>query len=317
MKKVLITGATGFAGSFLTEYLIGLGDYEIIGSYVTEDSLKNVESAKSKAEFKSINLLEKDAVESLIKEVKPEYIYHLAALASVTSSFKDPIGVITNNVSAQVNLLEAVRSAQIDPRILIVSSADIYGSVDPKYLPINEEAPLNPNNPYAVSKITQDFLGLQYAKSYSMGIIRIRPFNHIGPRQAAGYVVSDFAKRIVSIERGEIPPVLKVGNLDAKRDFTDVRDMVKAYKEILEKGQVREVYNIGRGVSFSMNGIIEKMRSLATTSFEIEKDPMLLRPSDTPELVADTTKLKSCINWEPEISLEQTLKDTLDFWRSK
>lgn len=316
MKKVLVTGATGFAGSWLTEYLVGLGEYEITGTFVTEESLKNVENVKNSVQFVKIDLLDKDSINNLVASCKPDLLFHLAALASPGASFKDPAGVITNNVTAQINLFEAIKDiGLLKSRILIVSSADIYGKVTSDNLPIDEDTPFNPTNPYAVSKLTQDYLALQYFLSYQLGVIRVRAFNHIGPRQAPGFVVSDFAKRIIDIEKGIIQPILQVGNLDAKRDFTDVRDMVKAYVAILEKGTIGEVYNVGSGLSHAMEEIVEILRSQSKKEFTIQLDPTLLRPSDTPDLRADTSKLKQVISWKPEIPLTQTLKDTLDYWR--
>lgn len=316
MKKVLITGITGFAGSFLAEHLLSLGEYEISGTFLTEDSLKNVAHVQERLDLVKVNLMDRDAVFALISQKKPEYIFHLAALASPGKSFDAPVETFTNNIAAQINLLEAVRKEQLSPRMLIVSSAEMYGLVKNEDLPIDEDTPLNPTNPYAVSKIAQDYLGLQYSLSYGMDIIRVRPFNHVGPRQALSFAFSDFAKRIVAIEKGLTPPVLKVGNLDAKRDFTDVRDMVRAYAVVIEKGEKGDVYNIGSGVSHAMREIVEIMHGKAKVPFAIEQDNALMRPSDNPELLCDNTKLKELTGWEAQIPLEQTIEDILDYWRN-
>ena len=199
---------------------------------------------------------------------------------------------------------------------MVISSADVYGLVSKDDLPIKEQTNFMPANPYAVSKITQDFLGLQYFLSYKLKIIRARPFNHIGPRQSPHLVVSSFAKAIAEIEKGKREPVFDVGNLSAKRDFVDVRDMVVAYSKILEKGQDGEVYNIGRGASYQIKDILDKMLSFSSAKIEVKKDSDLFRPSDTPDLICDNSKLKKTIDWEPIIPIEKTLKDTLDYWRN-
>lgn len=317
MKKVLITGITGFAGSFLAEHLVSIGEYEVSGTFISEGSLKNVASIKDKLDLVKVDLTQKDAVESLIQQKKPDMVFHLAAMASVGASFKDPVATFHNNVDSEIFLLEALRNeGLINTRTMIISSAEVYGYVQPENLPLSEEAPLRPANPYAVTKIAQDFLGLQYALSYKMPVIRIRPFNHVGPRQALGFVVSDFAKQIVDIEKGKQEPVVKVGNLEAKRDFTDVRDMVKAYTLLMEKGEAGEVYNIGSGVSHKIQDILDMLIGLSTVQISVQTDPTKLRPSDVPEIVSDNTKMAEITGWEPEISLETTLKDTLDYWRN-
>lgn len=317
MTKVLITGITGFAGSFLAEYLLEKGDYEISGTFLSEKSLQNVTTVKDKLDLVQVDLTQKDAIESLIAAKKPDIIFHLAALAAVGASFSDPVGTFHNNVDSEIFLLEALKQQGLThTKVMIVSSGDIYGYITPEDVPVNEETPLRPGNPYAVSKIAQDYIGLQYALSYNMPIIRVRPFNHIGPRQAPGFVVSDFAKQISAIEKGTQEPVVKVGNLDAKRDFTDVRDMVKAYALIMEKGQAGEVYNIGSGVSHAIQEILDMLIGLSSVKISVETDPAKLRPSDIPEIVVDNTKVVALTGWKPEIALATTLKDTLEYWRS-
>lgn len=317
MKKVLITGITGFAGSFLAEHLLKNPECSISGTYLSDNSLQNVASIREKLDLEKVDLMDANAVSLFISNKRPDFVYHLAALASPGKSFKNPSETIVNNITAQLNLLEAIKNENLlSTRVLVVSSADIYGIVSPENLPIDEETPFNPTSPYAVSKIAQDFLGLQYELSYKLPVIRVRPFNHIGPRQALSFAVSDFAKKIVDIEKGKTPSVLKVGSLNMKRDFTDVRDMVRAYNLIMEKGKIGDVYNIGSGVSHALKDIVEMMQSLAKVSFTLEEDPTLIRPNDNPELVCDPSKIKTATGWQPEIPLETTLKDTLDYWRN-
>lgn len=316
-KKVLITGVSGFAGSYLAEYFLKRKDYDIYGTYLSEESLFVIAEIKNRIQLEKIDLIQKDKVFKLIGLIKPDFIFHLAALSSPGDSFKDPEGTIINNIIAQLNLLEAVkRENLIETHILIISSGDIYGVVSKKDLPINEEANLMPTSPYSVSKITQDYLGLQYFLSYKLKIIRVRPFNHIGPRQSPNFVLSSFAKKIAEIEKDKRKPILEVGNLEARRDFTDVRDMVFAYSLILEKGIPGDVYNIGSGVSYKIEDILKKLVSLSKNKIEIKIDNSLFRPSDVPELLCDNRKFKKITGWEPIIPIEKTIKDTLDYWRS-
>jgi GDP-4-dehydro-6-deoxy-D-mannose reductase len=203
----------------------------------------------------------------------------------------------------------------METKVLLVSSAEVYGHIRPDDLPVDEETPHRPANPYAVSKIAQDYLGFQYYLSYKLPIIRVRPFNHIGPGQKLGFVVSDFAKQVAEIEKGSQPPIIRVGNLEARRDFTDVRDIVKAYPLLLEKGEPGEVYNAGSGNSHSAKEIMEILLTLTTASVQVEQDPDRMRPSDIPEIRADITKIIEVTGWKPEIPFEQTIKDTLDYFR--
>lgn len=312
-KKVLITGITGFAGQYLQEALQAQGSYTIAGTYHSDRH--NLE--QEHVMYKKIDLTDAEVVAAYIKEYTPDFVYHLAALTSPAKSFTHPSETITNNVQAQVNILEAIRAVKLtQTRILVVSSAEVYGSVASEQLPVDENTPLRPSSPYAVSKVTQDFLGLQYNIAHKLPIVRVRPFNHIGPRQGVDFVVAAFAKKIAEIEKGMQPPILKVGNLEAKRDFTDVRDMVKAYILALEMGKAGDVYNIGSGVSYKIAEIAERLISMATVKITQEVDESLLRPSDTPDIRCDNTKFVTLTGWKPEYTLDQTLKETLDYWRS-
>lgn len=315
MKSVLITGVAGFAGGFLAEHLLYKKDFNVTGAYLSDNQLKFTSSIKDKIELKKLDLLDTEATSDLIKSSKPDYVFHLAAITSPSESFKNPSGIISNNITAQVNLLEAIRAANIDAKILAISSADIYGLVDLKDLPIDENTPLMPVSPYAVSKLAQDFLGLQYFLSYGLKIVRVRPFNHTGPRQSDRFVVSSFAKQIAETEKGVKAKTIHVGNLSVKRDFTDVRDMMAEYLLALEKGELGDVYNIGSGVSYKISEILDILLSLSTEKINIEVDRTLLRPKDEPELRCDRSKFTARTGWEPKIKIEQTLKDTLDYWR--
>lgn len=317
MQKVLITGISGFAGSHLAENLILNNCKDISGTYLKKSSLENLNNIESKLKLYNINLLSKKDVVDIINKLRPNVIFHLAALTSPSDSFGNPTETILNNTIAQLNILEAVKSAGLkDSRILIVSSADVYGKVLEKDLPIDENTGFMPTNPYAVSKITQDYLALQYFLSYKLKIIRVRPFNHIGPRQTPSFVVSAFSKNISEIEKGKRNNVLKVGNLKSRRDFTDVRDVVEAYRIIIEKGEFGDVYNIGSSVSYKIEDMLKKLLFLSKVKINVEVDSSLFRPTDTPVLICNNKKIRELTGWKPEISIDQSLKDTLDYWRN-
>lgn len=317
MKKILITGISGFAGSFLAEQLIIENKTEVFGIYIDESSLFNIKDVKNKIKLIKLDLSNQSEVLKILGKVLPDQIYHLAALTAPGDSFDSPFKTIENNIKAQLNIFEAVRKLNLsETKILITSSAEVYGLVKKEDLPIDEETTFMPTSPYAVSKLTQDFLGLQYALSYKMKIVRVRPFNHIGPRQTDRFVVGAFAKKIIEIEKGKREAVLSVGNLESKRDFTDVRDMVKAYLLALEKGKDGDVYNIGSGRSYAISEILDRLLAQSKVKIEIKVDKSLLRPSDNPELVCDSGKFRNLTGWKPEISIEKTLSDILDYWRN-
>ncbi len=317
MKKALITGITGFAGSFLAENLVNSGNFEVIGTYLSDNGISNLNSVKDHVTLKKQDLQDVEGVKALISEVRPDYVFHLAALAATADSYANPAKFINNNIDSQVNLLEGIRLAEITPRTLIVSSAEVYGDVKASDLPIDEQTSIRPVNPYGVSKVAQDFMGLQYYISYKIPVIRVRPFNHIGPRQAPNFAVPTFAKKIAEIEKGKMEPVLLVGNLNAKRDFTDVRDMVEAYAQIIDKGTPGEVYNIGSGKAIQISDILEKLMSFSDKPIQVEPDQSLYRPIDVEELVCDNSKIREACGWEPKISIDQTLKETLEYWRNQ
>jgi GDP-4-dehydro-6-deoxy-D-mannose reductase len=313
--RALITGISGFAGSHLAEYLLTLPDSEVWG--VAHGAEDNAAHLGSRAHWLRGDLTEPNVAARVVEQSSPDLIFHLAGQAFVPASWLDPWSTLENNIRAQVNLLQVMKEIRADARILIVASNEEYGRVTPDDLPITENTPLRPDSPYGVSKIAQDFLGLQYFISHQLQIVRVRPFNHIGPRQNERFVAANFAKQIAESEAGQCEPILRVGNLDAQRDFTDVRDMVRAYALALEKGIPGEVYNIGSGKPRAVREIVDVYLSLTSAPIRVEMDPARARPSDTPVSYCDATKFRNQTGWQPRWTFEETLRDTLNYWREK
>ncbi len=316
--RALITGITGFAGSHLADYLLAeQSDVEIFGIYRWRSRMENIDHLDGKINLLECDLRDAAAVHGVLAEVRPDYIFHLAAQSFVPASWRAPSDTLTTNIIGQTNLFEAVRMLELDPVIQIAGSSEEYGLVLPDEVPIKETNPLRPLSPYAVSKVGQDLLAYQYFKSYGLKTIRTRGFNHTGPRRGEVFVTSNFAKQIASIEAGLREPVIRVGNLDAQRDFTDVRDMVRAYWLAVTKARPGEVYNLASGKAVTIRELLDQLLALSETKVEVQVDPERLRPSDVEILLGDFSKFKADTGWEPSIPLEQTLRDTLDFWRQK
>lgn len=311
--KALITGIAGFAGSHLLDHLLA-NNVEVGGIIYHASHGKALGSNLGKIEIFAGDLSDPKFVSRVVRTFKPDQVYHLAAQSSAAVSLIDPDATLTGNLRSQLNILEAVRHNNLDSKILIVGSAEEYGLVTKKDLPITENAPLRPIQPYAVSKIAQDFLGLQYFLAYGLNIIRVRPFNHIGPRQRTDFVVADFCNQVAAIVNNKQEPVVKAGKLEVKRDFTDVRDMVKAYHLALDKGVDGDVYNLGFGKSYQIGWILDQIISLSGKKIKVEVESKRLRPVDIPETVCDSSKFTSVTGWKPQIPIEKTLKDTLDYY---
>jgi GDP-4-dehydro-6-deoxy-D-mannose reductase len=318
MPRVLVTGVTGFAGSHLVDYLLTRGDCEIHGIWRWRSRTENIEHFEpSHITLHECDLRDATSTFDTVARVKPDWIFHLAAQSFVPTSWVAPTESLTTNILAQVNIFEAVRRLGLKTRIQLACSSEEYGMVYPDEVPIKETNPLRPLSPYAVSKVTQDMLGYQYWMSWKVDSVRTRGFNHEGPRRGPVFVASDFAKQIADIEKGRRAPVIHVGNLEAKRDFTDVRDMVRAYVLALEKCEPGEVYNICRGRSWSIREVLDLLLARTKVKLEVKQDPARLRPSDVPILLGDNSKFVKATGWEPTIPFEQTLEDMLEYWRSR
>ncbi len=337
--RVLITGITGFAGSHLAEYILSNHNVDVYGIYRWRSPMDNLEGIRDRlnviepgasdpkvlqSAFKKgkVNLVACDitdpvSVQKVIRAVEPDWIFHLAAQSYVPSSWDAPAQTLYTNILGQLHLLEAVRNNGIDPKIHIAGTSEEYGLVYPEELPIKEENPLRPLSPYAVSKVAQEKLALQYFHSFGIKCIVSRGFNHEGPRRGEVFVTSNFAKQIAEIELGRRPPVLYVGDLSSQRDWTDVRDMVRAYWLLLDRCTPGEVYNIGSGVSRSAREMLDVLLSFSPVKVRIEQDPARMRPSDVKLLRADCTKFTSVTGWKPQIPFEQTMRDLLDYWRQR
>jgi len=315
--KVLVTGITGFAGSHLVDYLLTLPDVEVMGILRWRSRTENIEHFRDNVRLVECDLRDASSVRDVIDQLRPERIFHLAAQSFVPTSWTAPTESLVTNIIGQLNLFEAVKKLHIMPRIQLACSSEQYGMVYENELPIRETNPQRPLSPYAVSKVGQDALGYQYFMSYNIPIVRTRGFNHEGPRRGPVFVCSDFAKQIADIERGRKPPVIRVGNLDARRDFTDVRDTVRAYWLSLEKGEPGEVYNICSGKDWTIRAMLDMLLGMTKAKVKVEQDTARMRPSDVPVLLGDASKFKKATGWEPTIPFEQTLQDLLEYWRSR
>ena len=309
MKTVLITGFNGFCGNHLANLFKG----KIYGlsRFISDDFFRNYPNAI----FYQCDLTDDARTRKVIQEIEPDCIFHLAAESSVASSFDNPADLINNNVASQVNIFEAVHNLELDTRILIAGSSEEYGLVSEDDIPVNENCSFNPLSTYAVSKVTQDMLAYQYHKSYDMDIVRIRSFNLTGPGRPHSYALSSFAYQIAQIEKRSQHGTISVGNHEANRDYTDVRDAVKGYLQLAQKAKSGSVYNLCSGTSYSLKYLLDILISLSTADINVEIDPDKFRPSDIPVMKGDNTKIKNDIGWEPSIGITTTLLDLLNYWR--
>jgi GDP-4-dehydro-6-deoxy-D-mannose reductase len=311
--RALITGINGFVGGHLAEHLLSSGLWEVAG--IARQPALALETLTGRVTYVAADLSDREQTLRALASIRPDVIFHLAGQSNVPHAFADPHTTVQTNIGAQLNLFLGVLQLRIDPLIIVASSNEIYGLVRPEDLPVNEQTPLRPVNPYAVSKAAQDLFAYQYHISHRMRTVRLRPFNHIGPRQTEAFVVPAFAAQIARIEAGLQPPVLRVGNLAAERDFSDVRDIVRAYELAALHGEVGAAYNVGSGQAVGVQRILDILLTFSTHDIQIEPDPSRMRPSDVPRVVCDASRFHADTGWTPRIPLEQTLFDTLEYWR--
>lgn len=305
-------------GSHLAEMLLSEHpNVEVVGVKRWRSHTTNIDSIKSQIKLLDCDLTDALGCMNLIKSVRPDFVFHLAAQTYVADSWKNPQSTIQQNVVMQLNLFESIRACGIDPVIQIAGSSEQYGKVEPHELPVTEENPFRPLSPYAVSKVTQDLLAYQYFQSYGMRVIRTRAFNHEGPRRGEVFVTSAFAKQIAEIEAGLKEPIMYVGNLDASRDWTDVRDVVRAYWEAVNKCQPGEPYVIASGKFHTVRQMLDTLLSHTKIPIEVKTDPARLRPSDVLMLQGDFSKFRNATGWVPRIEFEQTMLDLLNWWRAQ
>jgi|SRR5579859_2546138 len=309
--RAVITGVGGFVGRHLLRHLQAEGD-DVYGIARSSD-VEGLEASK----LVCIDLFDRAAVERAVRETRPEAVYHLAAQSSPAESLSDPWATICNNLACQFNLLEGLVSAGLKPRVLVVGSSDEYGRVNPEDVPTHENVPLRPATPYAVSKVGQDVMGYQYFAQHALPVVRVRPFNHTGPGHDARFVIPSFARQLAEIEVGLRSPVLRVGDLSVARDFTDVRDMVRAYRLALTLGVPGDVYNLGSGRATRIADMVGELVSLCGVRTETRVDPALLRPADIPRQEANIQKFTALTGWRPSIAWHTTLRDTFEYWRDK
>jgi len=312
--RALITGIAGFAGSHLAELLLKRR-FKVSGIDYPGSSLKNLSSCLDKVKLYQVDLNNFPLLKEAVSDCQPDLLFHLAAVSSVQDSWENRELTLRTNIIGTMNLMESCRHLTHLPRILLVSSSQVYGAVDEEKQPITEETPLQPRSPYAVSKAALELLGLQYLHSENYPIYLVRPFNHTGPRQLDSFVCSSFARQISEIDKGLREPVLRVGDLSVRRDFSDVRDMVRGYLMVVEKGKVGRVYNLCAGKAYSIQKGVDILLSLSSAKIKVLQDPSRLRVGEIPLCYGDHSRVRREVGWEPTIPLTRTLEDTLNYWR--
>lgn len=308
--KALIIGAAGFVGPYLAEAIKKTLKCDVVCTKLGREKLMIPD-----VEVRNLDIMDQDAIYSLLVDEHPYYIFHLAAQSSVAYSWKNPSLTVNVNIKGALNVMDAIRRLDYSPRVLIVGSGEEYGHVTPEEVPIKETNFLRPGNIYAATKAAQNMMATIYAEAYNLQLVMTRSFNHMGPRQTATFVVGDFTNQVVKIEKGLQDPVIHVGNLAAKRDFTDVRDVVEGYCALAQFGKGGETYNVGTGHALEIRSILDKIIEISGLNITVEVDPNKLRPVDVPIIEPDISKITNATGWKPSIPLEQTIADMLNYWR--
>jgi GDP-4-dehydro-6-deoxy-D-mannose reductase len=316
LSAVLITGFLGFAGRWLVDCLAGTG-LELVGAYFEPQAPALGDPIRQVVRLVSLDICNQDQCVSVLRDVRPDFIYHLAAIVPIHLAFSNPSHTLEVNVLGTANLLEAVRKTGLSPRILLPGSSEEYGLIHPGEVPVAETQPLRPTNPYGISKVAATLLGIQYFRNYGTQVVACRPFNMTGPGQASDYACPAFARQIAMIELGLAEPVIRVGSLASKRDFSDVRDIMRACAALLEKGTPGEIYNMCSGLGVSIQEVLDRLLAMSAVKIKVEVDPARLRASENPLIVGDNRKLVSAIGYKPGYNLDQTLRDVLDYWRAR
>ncbi len=316
-KKVLITGITGFAGSHLMDYILEHTDYEVYGIKRMNSNLRNIKHALDRITLYDADLLDETSLIKVLGKVQPDQIYHLGALSWVTPSWNMPAVYMQTNAVGTINLFEAMRQIGCSARIMTSATPEEFGDVPKELIPITEETRLKPINPYAASKAAQDMVCITYHASYQFDIVRTRAFNHEGPRRYIHGAIASFAYQIARIELGMQDPVIKVGNLSATRNFTDVRDTVRGYFYAMEHGVSGELYLIGTEQIYTMEDVLHMLvaKSVCGKEIQIEVDMERVRPTELMTFIGDYTKFKTLTGWENQYTLDETLESVLNYWR--
>lgn len=316
--RVLITGISGFVGPYVAEHLVEHHpDVDVSGLVRWSSDLSRLEPVRSMIRLVTGDLTDGPSLVRALKGIEPDVVVHLAASSTVGTSWGAPAEVMRVNVIGQLNLFEAVRTLELEPIIVVAGSGEAYGKVGEGENPVTEEEPFRPVSPYAVSKAAQDLLAYQYFASWGLRVIRLRPFNHTGPGRADRFVASSFARQLAEIEKGLRPPLLKVGKLDVVRDFTDVREIARAYWLAAMHGKPGEAYNVCSGRATSIGQLLNILLRQSEVRVTVEVDPGRLRTADIPKLVGSHRRFTAATGWEPMIPLEETLGDLLAWWRER
>ncbi|MEI7554334.1 GDP-mannose 4,6-dehydratase [Candidatus Chlorohelix sp.] len=332
-QNIIITGIAGFVGSHLADLILGQpGNYTIHGIVISDPNTQaqpNLAHLDGNERLKlyALDMSEMEALSKLVTELRPDYIFHLAARSHIAPSFANPAETLQNNLTSTLNLFEIAKRLKqqsgYNPAILNTGSGDQYGFILPEELPVQENQPFRPGSPYAVSKITQEMLGYQYWRSFGLRIFNTRAFNQLGPRQNPELATATFAHQIALLERahrhGQAVAPLRVGNLDSSRDYTDVRDMVRGYWMALHSSKCEpgKPYNICSGKDWKISHVLQMLLEHANCPIKVENDPARMRPSDVPEVRGDSSRFREATGWQPQIPLEQSIEDLLNYWRNE